>query len=92
VATTDATVPDTAMTATIHQHLARRGLLLAEHYLDAGYSSAALIADFAKIPDKLPHRGGDSWPSSARCAWFVRPGFQIHVICRWGWCLKPVCL
>ncbi|MFG1710990.1 hypothetical protein ACFLIM_48315 [Nonomuraea sp. M3C6] len=43
VATTDATVPDTAMTATIHQHLARRGLLPAEHYLDAGYSSAELI-------------------------------------------------
>jgi transposase len=43
VATTDATVPDTAMTETIHQHLARRGLLPAEHYLDAGYSSAELI-------------------------------------------------
>ncbi|MEU4726626.1 hypothetical protein AB0G06_44135 [Nonomuraea dietziae] len=43
VATTDATVPDTAMTETIHQHLARRGLLPAEHYMDAGYSSAELI-------------------------------------------------
>ncbi|MBF8194148.1 hypothetical protein ITP53_52465 [Nonomuraea sp. K274] len=43
VATTDATVPDTAMTATIHQHLARRDLLPAEHYLDAGYFSAELI-------------------------------------------------
>lgn len=43
MATTDATVPDTAMTETIHQHLARRGLLPAEHYLDAGYSSAELI-------------------------------------------------
>ncbi|MFI6603508.1 hypothetical protein ACIBHX_45370 [Nonomuraea sp. NPDC050536] len=43
VATTDATEPDTAMTATIHQHLARRDLLPAEHYLDAGYSSAELI-------------------------------------------------
>ncbi|MBE1592352.1 hypothetical protein ACFPOI_17055 [Nonomuraea angiospora] len=43
VATTDATVPDTAMTETIHQHLARRGLLPAEHYLDAGYSSAELV-------------------------------------------------
>ncbi|MFF4623459.1 hypothetical protein [Nonomuraea jabiensis] len=38
-----ATVPETAMTATIHRHLARRGLLPAEHYLDAGYSSAELI-------------------------------------------------
>jgi IS5 family transposase len=43
VATTDATVPDTAMTEAIHQHLARRDLLPAEHYLDAGYSSAELI-------------------------------------------------
>ncbi|GAA2701830.1 hypothetical protein GCM10010412_099740 [Nonomuraea recticatena] len=44
VATTDATVPDTAMTETIHQHLDRRGLLPAEHYMDAGYSSAELVA------------------------------------------------
>ncbi|WP_431898862.1 transposase [Nonomuraea sp. bgisy101] len=43
MATTDAPVPDTAMTATIHQHLARRDLLPVEHYLDAGYSSAELI-------------------------------------------------
>ncbi|MBE1582343.1 hypothetical protein ACFPOI_31270 [Nonomuraea angiospora] len=43
MATTDATVPDTAVTETIHRHLARRGLLPAEHYLDAGHSSAELI-------------------------------------------------
>ena len=45
VATTDATVPDVAMTAKIHATLARRELLPAEHYLDSGYPSAALVAD-----------------------------------------------
>ncbi|MEW1842215.1 IS1182 family transposase [Nonomuraea angiospora] len=49
VATTDATVPDTAMTEVIHQHLARRGLLPAEHYLDAGYSSAELIVQAREL-------------------------------------------
>ncbi|HEY1156927.1 MAG TPA: transposase, partial [Arthrobacter sp.] len=49
VATTDATVPDTAMTETIHQPLARRGLLPAEHYLDAGYSSAELIVQAREL-------------------------------------------
>jgi len=43
VATTDATVPDTTMTEPIHAALAARGLLPAEHYLDAGYPSADLI-------------------------------------------------
>ncbi len=43
VATTDATVPDSAMTDPIHQQLAARGLLPAEHYLDSGYPSAELI-------------------------------------------------
>ncbi|MEV2273593.1 transposase [Nonomuraea africana] len=43
VATTNATVPDVAMTSVIHRGLARRGLLPTEHYLDAGYASAELI-------------------------------------------------
>ena len=45
VATTDATVPDAAMTEPIHATLAGRGLLPAEHYLDSGYPSAALVVD-----------------------------------------------
>lgn len=45
VATTDATVPDARMTETIHSTLAGRGLLPAEHYLDSGYPSAALVID-----------------------------------------------
>ncbi|MGI8313136.1 IS1182 family transposase [Saccharopolyspora hattusasensis] len=43
VATTDASVPDVAMTEPIHQALDRRGLLPGEHYLDSGYPSAELI-------------------------------------------------
>src|SRR5580700_4376052 len=45
VATTDATVPDSVMTTPVHQALAVRGLLPAEHYLDSGYPSAALVID-----------------------------------------------
>ncbi len=45
VATTDATVPDARMTDPIHAALARRALLPAEHYLDSGYPSAALVID-----------------------------------------------
>jgi hypothetical protein len=43
VAATDATVPDAKMTEPIHQALAGRDLLPAEHYLDSGYPSAELI-------------------------------------------------
>lgn len=43
MATTDASLPDAAMTEPIHQDLARRGLLPAEHYLDSGYPSADLL-------------------------------------------------
>jgi len=45
VATTDATVPDARMTDPIHAALAQRGLLPAQHYLDSGYPSAALLGD-----------------------------------------------
>jgi hypothetical protein len=45
VATTDATVPDVAMSEKIHAALAGRELLPAEHYLDSGYPSAALVVD-----------------------------------------------
>jgi hypothetical protein len=47
IATTDAAVPDAAMTARIHDSLARRGLLPDEHYLDSGYPSADLLVESA---------------------------------------------
>jgi IS5 family transposase len=43
VETTDATVPDSQMTAPVHDRLAGRGLLPAEHYVDSGYPSAELL-------------------------------------------------
>ncbi|MFD7605963.1 IS1182 family transposase [Streptomyces mirabilis] len=43
VETTNATVNDTEVTATIHQHLAERGLRPREHVVDAGYITAAHI-------------------------------------------------
>jgi hypothetical protein len=49
VATTDATVPDVAMTAAIHQSLAARGLAPDEHYVDSGYPSAELVAEAARL-------------------------------------------
>jgi transposase len=45
VATTEASVPDTAMTEKIHATLAGRDLLPGEHLLDSGYPSAALVVD-----------------------------------------------
>lgn len=43
VATTVATVPDTAMTEAVHTALAERGCLPAEHLVDAGYVDAHLM-------------------------------------------------
>jgi hypothetical protein len=43
VASTDATIPDVAMTTPIHRMLDRRGLLPGQHYLDSGYPSAELM-------------------------------------------------
>jgi transposase len=45
VATTQAAVPDTAMTKPVHDMLARAGLLPGEHAVDAGYTSADLLLD-----------------------------------------------
>src|ERR1039457_6236574 len=45
VATTEATVPDAAMTEPVHDRMAAAGLLPAEHAVDAGYTSADLLLD-----------------------------------------------
>jgi IS5 family transposase len=47
VATTDASVPDNAMTTPIHEDLARRGLLPDEHLVDSGYPSGDLLVESA---------------------------------------------
>lgn len=43
VATTDATVPDVAMTAPVQAALAGAGLKPGEHYVDSGYASVPLV-------------------------------------------------
>jgi transposase len=43
VATTTASVPDTAMTEPVHDMLQAAGLVPGEHIVDAGYTSAALL-------------------------------------------------
>jgi len=48
VVTTTATVPDAAMTATIHQQLADKQLTPAEHLVDSGYPSAEIIVTAAR--------------------------------------------
>ena len=49
VATTEATVPDSAMTTPVHQQLQERQLLPGEHLVDSGYPSAELIIHAARV-------------------------------------------
>ena len=79
VATTDATVPDQAMTEPIHRQLAGRGLLPGEHYVDSGYPSAELIVGsratfgIALITPLLQ----DTSPQARAGAGFDRAAFHI---------------
>ena len=49
VATTQATVPDSAMLTPVHQQLEERQLLPGEHLVDSGYPSAELIIYAARV-------------------------------------------
>jgi len=49
VVTTEATVPDAAMTTPVHHQLAARRLLPGEHLVDSGYPSAELIIHAARF-------------------------------------------
>jgi transposase len=49
VVTTEATVPDAAMTTPVHQQLEKRQLLPGEHLVDSGYPSAELIIHAARF-------------------------------------------
>ena len=49
VVTTEATVPDAAMTTPVHQNLAGKDLLPGEHLVDSGYPSAELIIHAARV-------------------------------------------
>jgi transposase len=79
VATTDASVPDVAMTEPIHEHLATRGLLPAEHYLDSGYPSAdLLISSLARYGIALvTPMLADTSPQARAADGFDRTAFTI---------------
>jgi hypothetical protein len=78
-ATTDASVPDVAMTEPIHQDMARREVLPGEHYVDSGYPSADLLVssltDFGVrlITPML----ADTSPQARAGEGFDRGGFTI---------------
>jgi transposase len=78
-ATTDASVPDVAMTEPIHADLARRKVLPGEHYVDSGYPSADLLVssltDFGVrlITPML----ADTSPQARAGEGFDRGGFTI---------------
>ncbi len=79
VATTDATVADMAMTASIHQGLQRRDLLPAEHYVDSGYATAELIVsarDLYGLALVAPVRF-DSSPQARAATGYGRAAFTI---------------
>lgn len=68
VATTPAPVPDTAMTAPVHSHLARQGLLPRTHFMDAGYVDADLLLEIRAEHDVeliSPIRPDSSWQAKA---------------------------
>jgi transposase len=79
VATTDASVPDVAMTEPIHTDLAGRGVPPGEHYVDSGYPSADLLVssltDFGVrlITPML----ADTSPQARAGEGFDRGGFTI---------------
>jgi transposase len=88
-ATTDASMPDVAMTEPIHTDLDRRGLLPGEHYVDSGYPSVDLLvsslttfgvrlvtpmlADTSPKPAPGPASTAPGSPSSGR-----RPRSPVH--------------
>jgi transposase len=78
-ATTDASVPDVAMTEPIHTDLAGRGVPPGEHYVDSGYPSADLLVssltDFGVrlVTPML----ADTSPQARAGEGFDRSGFTI---------------
>jgi transposase len=79
VATTDAAVPDVAMTERLHHELARRDLLPDEHYVDSGYPSAdLLISSLTDFGVRLvTPMLADTSPQARAGEGFDRSGFTI---------------
>jgi transposase len=86
--TTDATVPDSQMTAPVHARLAGRGLLPAEHYVDSGYPSAELLVSslatfgIALVTPML----ADTSPQARAGAGYDRTAFAIDFGARQATC------
>jgi transposase len=80
VATTDASVPDTVMTEPIHQALAEREVLPAEHYLDSGYPSAdLLVSSLSDYGVRLvTPMLADTSPQARAAEGFDRSGFTVN--------------
>lgn len=75
VETTPATTPDGSMTETIQAHLADKGLLPAEHLLDAGYVDADLLV-------KSQAQGIDLvGPAAEDASWQARAGQGFASTC-----------
>jgi transposase len=69
VATTAATTPDDAVTATIHDDLAARGWAPAAHLVDAGYTTAAHL-----VTSRDEHAIDLIGPLAASASWQARAG------------------
>jgi len=79
VATTDASVPDVAVTQPIHADLERRQVLPAEHYVDSGYPSAdLLVSSLTTFGVRLvTPMLADTSPQARAGAGFDRTGFTV---------------
>src|SRR6266536_1948869 len=79
VATTDASVPDVAVTEPIHADLLRRQVLPAEHYVDSGYPSAdLLVSSLTTFGVRLvTPMLADTSPQARAGAGFDRTGFTV---------------
>jgi len=79
VATTDASVPDVAMTEPIHHDLQRREVLPDEHYVDSGYPSAdLLVSSLTNFGVRLvTPMLADTSPQARAGEGFDRTGFTI---------------
>jgi Transposase DDE domain len=88
VETTDATVPDNQMTGPVHDRLAGRDLLPAEHYLDSGYPSAELlVSSLASYGITLvTPMLADTSPQARAGAGFDRTAFAIDFGARQATC------
>jgi transposase len=76
VATTPATVPDVEMLAPIHTALAKKGLLPAEHLVDAGYVAAETL-----VTSAATHAVEVVGPAPQDTGWQARAGEGFAVAC-----------